>query len=374
MKKVIIFYASYGGGHLSAAKSIQEYINKNYQNYETSLIDCVKSISKPINSITTYAYKWMAKNSPKLWGSVYDNSQKGFLGKMSTCLNHFLASKLLKILQNIQPDLVISTHPFGSQMTSFLKEKGKINCKLACILTDFEPHDQWLVGKDFVDYFFVAHEQMKYALVDKQIDESKIFDTGIPISARFLEKYSKKDVCKTLNLNPDKKTILFFGGGEFGLGKDRTLQVLKSLLQNITEYQIVAISGKNKKMKQKFQEFLTPENEESLKVFEYTNHVPELMSISSFVVTKPGGLTSSESLASSLPMVIINPLPGQEEANASFLELSGAAIWLKSSDDIESIISNLMNSPHKLEEMQSFAIKFAKPNSTKNICDILLDK
>ena len=372
MKNIVIFYASYGGGHLSAAKSLQEYININYPEYKTYLIDCVKSISKPINSVTTSAYKWMGKNSPKLWANVYNNSNKGFLGKFSTSANHYLAKRLSKILLKIKPDLVISVHPFSSQMTSFLKEKGKINCKLATVLTDFEPHDQWLIGKDYTDYFFVAHKQMKYDLIDREIDESKVFDTGIPVSIRFSKKYDRFEVCKTLDLNSDKKTILFFGGGEFGLGKDRTLKVLKTLIDNINGYQIIAVSGRNEKMKKKFEEFVTNENKDSIKILEFTNHVPEIMSIASFVVTKPGGLTSSESLASALPMIIINPLPGHEEANASYLESSGSAIWLKDSDDIEDIISNIMNSPNKLEEMKSFAKSASKANSTGEICKILL--
>lgn len=372
MKNVVIFYASYGGGHLSAAKSIQEYINLNYPECKTYLIDCVKSISKPINSITTSIYKWMGKNSPKLWANVYNNSNKGFLGKFSTSANQYLAKRLLKILLEIKPELVISVHPFSSQMTSFLKEKGKINCKLATVLTDFEPHDQWLIGKEYTDYFFVAHTQMKYDLVDKDIEESKIFDTGIPVSIRFSKNYDKYEICKTLDLDPNKKTILFFGGGEFGLGKNRTLKVLKTLIQNINGYQIVAISGRNKKMKKNFEELVLPENKESIKIYEFTNHVPEIMNIASFVVTKPGGLTSSESLASCLPMIIINPLPGHEEANASYLESSGSAIWLKNMDDIEETISNIMNSPNKLEDMKNFAKKISKKNSTKEICKILL--
>ena len=127
-------------------------------------------------------------------------------------------------------------------------------------------------------------------------------------------------------------------------------------------------------MKKKFEEFITPENEKSLKVIEFTNKVPELMSISSFVITKPGGLTSSESLASSLPMIIINPLPGQEEANATYLENTGAAIWIKNDDNddnIEDIISNIVKSPTKLEEMKSFAKSAAKPDAAKDICQIL---
>ena len=192
---------------------------------------------------------------------------------------------------------------------------------------------------------------MKYDLIDAGIEESKIYDTGIPVSIRFYKKYDKYEICKKLNLNPNKKTILFFGGGEFGLGKERTLRVLQSLINNINGYQIVAISGRNEKMKKKFEELVSVENKDFVRIYEFTNHVPEIMSISSFVVTKPGGLTSSESLASMLPMIIINPLPGHEEANASYLESSGSAIWLKNTDNIEETISNIMNSPNKLENM-----------------------
>lgn len=102
MKKIVIFYASYGGGHLSAAKSIEDYINTNYPNTKTYLIDCVKSISKPVNSVTTSTYKWLTKNSPKLWGNVYNNSNKGILGKISTSTNHYLAKRLCKILLKIR--------------------------------------------------------------------------------------------------------------------------------------------------------------------------------------------------------------------------------------------------------------------------------
>ena len=113
---------------------------------------------------------------------------------------------------------------------------------------------------------------------------------------------------------------------------------------------------------------------EDLHVLKYSNDVPDLMHISSLVVTKPGGLTSSESLASHLPIIIINPIPGQEEENAEFLENSGAAIWIKKDDNIDEIISNILNDKEKLEEMKQKAIQIAKPNSTMDICQIILGK
>lgn len=144
MKKILIFYASYGGGHLNAAKSIKEYLDNN-NNYQTELIDCMKYVNKSIEKITTTAYKEMAKKIPWAWGKIYEDSQKGPLAHISTKSNIIFAIKLLKLLKSKQPDIIISTHPFGSQMCSYLKRKGKITAKIATIMTDFSPHDQWLV-------------------------------------------------------------------------------------------------------------------------------------------------------------------------------------------------------------------------------------
>ena len=113
--------------------------------------------------------------------------------------------------------------------------------------------------------------------------------------------------------------------------------------------------------------------EANVQIFEYTNKVPEFMSISSLVVTKPGGLTTSESLASGLPIVVINPIPGQEEENAEYLVNHNTAIWLKKDDNVEEIINNLLSDTSKLEEMSNNAKSISKPNSTNDICKILLN-
>ena len=375
MKKVLIFYASYGGGHLNAAKSIKECIDTNYPNYETELIDCMKYINKPIEKITTAAYREMAKKAPWAWGKIYSDSQKGPLAHISSRSNKIFAIKLLKLLREKQPDIIISTHPFGSQMCSYLKRKGKITAEIATIMTDFSPRDQWLVGSDFTDYFFVAHDKMKDYLISKNIPEEKIFATGIPISSRFLKQYNKEEILKEFDLQKDKKTILFFGGGEFGLGKTQTVEIFESLIRDFNYLQVIAISGKNPKMKESFNNIVQKYyKENSVKILEYTNQVPELMSISDLVVSKPGGLTTSESLASNLPMIIINPIPGQEEENAEFLESKGIAKWIKKDDNPKEILENIINNQEKLDSMKKNTSLLANKYSTHDICSILLKK
>ena len=107
--------------------------------------------------------------------------------------------------------------------------------------------------------------------------------------------------------------------------------------------QIIAISGKNEKMKLAFDKVVSKhKRKNSILVFEYTSQVPEFMSISDLVVTKPGGLTTTESLASHLPMVIINPIPGQEEKNAKFLVKNGIAVWIKKEDNVQEDIKRFI--------------------------------
>lgn len=373
MEKIIIFYGSYGGGHLSAARSIKETIEANYKNKEVLMIDCIEYINKILNKLTTKAYADMSKNAHWMWKQIYYGAETGPVSKISNLVNRVMAIKLNKLIQENKPGLIISTHPFSSQMCALLKKKGRINCKIATVLTDYAPHNQWLMHHEFVDYYFVAHNGMKNLLKETGIDENKIYTTGIPLSNKFLLHYDKEKTLKEFGLKPNKTTILFFAGGEFGFGKDRTFNILKTLIEKFENLQIVAIAGRNEKMKNRFENLVDEEDaSENVKVLPYTNKVPELMSISDIVISKPGGLTTTESLASGLPIIVINPIPGQEEENAEFIENQGVGIWLKKNEDIEQKLNEVLSSPEKIKEMKIKARLLAKRNSSKDICKICL--
>ena len=374
MRKILIFYGSYGGGHLSAARSIKEYIDKNYKDTETYLVDCVEYINKTLNKVTTKAYSGMAKNAHWAWKKVYYSAENGPVAKVNDETQKLMSIKLNKLLQSYDPDLIISTHPFSSHMCAILKKKKKIKAKIATIITDYAPHSQWLMYPLYIDYFFVAHDGMKQDLILRGIKESQVKVTGIPLSNRFLLNYNKEKILSDFDLQSNKKTILFFAGGEQGFGKEKVFNMLKSIIEAFPSLQIIAISGKNEKMKQQFDELVEKTNSNcNVKVLEFTDKIPELMSVSDLVITKPGGLTTTESLASGLPIIVINPIPGQEQENAEFLESEGVAIWIKKDSNIEEELYKILNSPEKLHSMKIKARLLAKKNSTKDICNTLLD-
>ena len=258
-------------------------------------------------------------------------------------------------------------------MCTYLKKHNKINMKLANILTDFKMHEQWLVRYDYVDLFFVSNQEMKEELISFGIPKEKIFGEGIPISNKISQKYDRKKVLEEFGLKENKKTILFFAGGGLGLARKNIFEFIKIFAENFENTQLIAISGKNPKIYNEFQEIVQKnKKEEKIKVIEYTNQVAELMSISDIVITKPGGVTISESLSAGLPIIAINPIPGQEEENAEFLERNKLVIFIKKDDDIKKVLEEIINNDEKLKILKENTKKFAKPDSSKNICKIIL--
>lgn len=220
MKKILIFYGSYGGGHLSAAKSIENHIKEHYQDCEIMLVDCIEYINKYLNKLFIEAYNEAAKKVPWAWKTAYYLSNDGLLTSMAvTTSNKIFSIKLNTLLQDFKPDLIISTHPFGTQMCGILKKKEKINCKLATILTDFHIHGQWLVFNEYCDYFFVSNNQMKKDMINYGVSEEKIHVSGIPVSNRFKEQFDREEICKELALDPNKENVLFFVGRRIWIGK-----------------------------------------------------------------------------------------------------------------------------------------------------------
>lgn len=374
---ILLFYASYGSGHLSAATAIEQYIKENYPDAKTLKIDCVEYINKSINKISTSAYKSIILKTPMLWGQVYKLLKNDTILDITQFSNRFMAKKIFTLFEDFEPDLVISCHPLGGQITSFLKSHKKTNCKLATVMTDFASHKQWLIGKDYTDYFFVSNIEMKTSLISEGIYPNKIYVSGIPISPNFYKNYDKENIYKSLNIEKNKKNIIFFGGGSLGLSSSSNIQaILTSLLQATDEsHQIIIISGKNQKLYNDFQKTINNTYHKSqIKLIDFTTELPELLPITSFVITKPGGLTITECISTNVPIILINPIPGQEKENAQYIADNKMGIWIKATKPTSEYFQEIFNDTKLIEEIKENQKKYSHINSTKNICDILISE
>ena len=374
---ILLFYASYGSGHLSAATAIEQYIRENYPDAKTLKIDCVEYINKSINKISTSAYKSIILKTPVLWGQVYKLLKNDTILDITQFSNRFMAKKIFTLFEDFEPDLVISCHPLGGQITSFLKSHKKTNCKLATVMTDFASHKQWLIGKDYTDYFFVSNIEMKTSLISEGIYPNKIYVSRIPISPNFYKNYDKENIYKSLNIEKNKKNIIFFGGGSLGLSSSSNIQaILTSLLQATDEsHQIIIISGKNQKLYNDFQKTINNTYHKSqIKLIDFTTELPELLPITSFVITKPGGLTITECISTNVPIILINPIPGQEKENAQYIADNKMGIWIKATKPTSEYFQEIFNDTKLIEEIKENQKKYSHINSTKNICDILINE
>lgn len=283
MKKVLIFYGSFGGGHLSAAKAIESEL-LNQGNVETKLIDSLRYVNRGFNKISTSFYSRISKGSPWFWGKLYFNSEKGPLSKVLYSSNSLMSSKLNKIISKFKPDTIICTHPFPAQTCVYLKEHGKLDAKISVVITDYEIHSQWYARHEFIDYIFVGSSKMKDDLILKGVETDKIHVTGIPTKREFNQKYNKQEIFDSLGFDSTIKTFLFFGGGELGLGKNLPLVTLDKALKTFTDSQFIVISGKNDKLYHNFKNIIKQnEAEDRTALIKYTTQVPEYMYISTAV-------------------------------------------------------------------------------------------
>lgn len=372
--KVLIFYASFGGGHLSASNSIADYLTENY-NVEVYLNDAQKYLNKLMNKISINFYNSVSTNAPNLYGFLYDRANENVLMNLIYSANSVMSNKLHRLIKTIDPDIIISTHPFASQICGYLVKKDKLNIIMSTIITDYEIHQQWFTDHQYVDYIFVGSDKMKTNLIKQGVEKDEIIVSGIPFKPTFLKEYDRDKVYEIFNLDKSKETIIFFGGGKYGYGGKIMFQTFKGVLDTFYDHNIVTISGKNEKNKEKFKNILNEKgNPQNVKLLEFTDKIPELMSIAKFIVSKTGGLTTTEALVTGTPMVIINPLPGQEIANTEFILEIDAGVYIKEKSDINPILNKLKNNPDKLKNMSQNAKLHSKPNATKIICESLINR
>lgn len=370
--KILILHARVGNGHYKAAEVIRDKIEQLYPNATVYFEDGLEESSKVANFIAIKGYTNILKYVPEMFGNMYsktDTTDRNALEVGYKLINKYLTIKIKKMLRQIQPDVIFSTHFFVTRMCAYLKKKGKTNAKLATLITDYAPHNMWVTDYSNIDKILVATEEVKNSCIKKYgVPEAKLQVTGIPVSDKFTQKMDREKILEEFDLNDNLPIFLFFPGG--GLGVGNGAEILKDLLKCSENFQLVVVAGKNEKLKEEFEE-IVKEDARNIRVLGFTNKVAELMYVSEAVISKPGGLTSTECLVSCKPMLIINVVPGQEEQNASYLCNNGAAIRV-AEEELSEALETLLKRPVRLEQMKDMCAILRQPNASEEIVDSLI--
>jgi processive 1,2-diacylglycerol beta-glucosyltransferase len=362
---VLFLSVSTGGGHFKAAEALKDKIEEMYPDSKTLIVDTIKYVNPIIDKLIVGGYLSTVKKTPQIYGKLYTFTETGDnINDFSRTVNKLMSFKIRRLINEFNPSVIICTHPLPLQMLSILKKSGKVQIPTIAILTDYASHPLWL--HKHIDAYVVAHSSMKYEMMSHGIPEDIIYPIGIPVSYDFLQIKDRKAILNEMQLE-DKMTVLIMGGS---LGFGEVCDTFKSLLTSKRNLQIIAITGQNPKLKRQLEKLVAC-TKKHVKIFSYTDKVADLMEVSDFIITKPGGMTITEALVKSLPIFVTSPLPGVEERNSHFLMNNGAAVRLLDTDNIESILNQILDNPLRLNHMKAMASYLAKPNSTEDIIALI---
>ncbi|NJD01014.1 MAG: UDP-N-acetylglucosamine--LPS N-acetylglucosamine transferase [Ruminiclostridium sp.] len=363
--KVLFLSASTGGGHAKAAEAVMEVLKIRHTGFNGQVVDTLKHISPIIDRLVVGTYLKTVKNTPRIYGKFYKLSETGEnISDITKTFNKLMAVKLVAFINEYAPSVIVCTHTFPLQMLSSLKQKGLISIPVIGVVTDFVNHLFWKL--DGVDAFIVAHEYIKNDMIKAGMQGERIHTLGIPISRTFLEKKDRFQLTQEFGLK-NKPTILIMGGS-LGFGEFR--DVFKSLLKCRRDIQVIAVAGQNIKLEKELK-VIACGSSKDIKILGYTNRISDLMDVSDFIITKPGGVTISEALVKKLPILIMSPIPGQEERNARFLTNTGVAAHIFRNEDLESLFCQVLDNPLRLRHMREMAEYLAKPNASEAIADLI---
>jgi processive 1,2-diacylglycerol beta-glucosyltransferase len=369
--RVLILSASAGAGHVRAAQALERALVAAGRVHEVRHVDVLQYTSKLFRRVYSQAYLDLVNRAPEVLGWMYDYfDEPGKHARLRLALDKLNATRFVRLLEQERPDWAVSTHFLPAEIIAWLRSKGRLATRQAIVVTDFDVQGMWLTRH--VDRYFVALDETRVHLEHLGVPSAAITVSGIPIDPVFAEPKDARAMRAKHGLAPDLTTILVSAGG-FGVGPVESL--VHTLLELQHPVQLVVICGRSEELRQRVDELAAarpPHLTPVLHVVGYTTEMDEYMAAADLLVGKPGGLTSSEALARGLALVIVHPIPGQEERNADHLLEAGVAIRCNNIPALAWKIDRLLDDPARLAAMRANALRLARPNAARDIAAALL--
>lgn len=367
-RRILYLYLTKHSGHYAAAVAIEQAVRRLDGHVESMLLDSFSHANPVLSKVTLTAYMAALKAAPEIWEWMYDNPEfKEHTTKIRELLNRGNSQKLQSILRDFQPDAVVCTQAFAcGVLSSWKQQTGNARPMLVGVLTDFVAHRYWAHEK--VDLYIAPNEDTKQTLVSQGVAAERVKADGIPIEDRFLSAVDKDAVYKALGLKPGLPLILVMGGS-LGLGP------MKSVIREVDKlpqpFYIVAVTGKNEELKERLEREGAKWHHPT-KVLGFVENVYELMDVAEVVVTKPGGVTTAECLTKRLPMIIIDPIPGQEAKNTEYLLGHNVAVEAETTSDVMLFVDEFLRNPEKLRHMREAARALGRPQAANCAAEAIL--
>ena len=341
--RILFLSVTAGQGHNQTAKGIMQRMTD--RGHECKLLDTFDYIEPIFGEVVDKGYRMSVAHIPKVYGKAFETMEKAEQnGNFTVKMNQ------------------VSSHSCAALISSSVYELGVSNAPRIGIVTDYMLHPYWK-GTN-LDALVTPSEQLTYSFVCGGMPERIIRPIGIPINPKFNKVIDKAEARAMVGI-PDMPTVLIMGGS---MGHGDVLTTIGRLDKLPLDFQMVVVCGSNEKLKNKLDALLTVKR---LTVLGFSTIVDQLMSASDMIVTKPGGLTVSEAIAKCLPMVLIDPIPGQEDRNMDFLTNHGMAMRTNKHLPVDVAVWQLLSSEKRLHLMRSAQEAFGKPNATDDLQELI---
>lgn len=372
MKKIVVVYATAGIGHKKAAVAVKKALDEIApKDTEVALIDSLDYTNAFFKWTYLQLYLFAINKVSTIWGFMYALTDNFFVNLIVARLrriSNWLNSKRLRdYLITHQPDAIISTHFFASEVIGDMKTSGKLRSRLITVITDYRLHSWWLA--DGTDTYIVSNDVAKNDLIKWRVDPEIVKVIGIPVEPSFAKKLDANEIRNRLGVKKDMLTILVIGGG-FGVGPIEG--IVKTIDSIGKAAQVIVVCGHNKQLVKTMMD-LKVSDKLSMNVLGFVDNVYEYMEVSDLLISKAGGITVSESLAKNLPMIIISPIPGQESRNSEFLTSHGAARQVNGLDELKVALSDMLKKPEEIEKMRYAIGKIRAPMACYDIAKAALE-
>jgi processive 1,2-diacylglycerol beta-glucosyltransferase len=361
-KKILVLSASVGAGHLRAAQAVELALRELAPEAEVQNLDVLELTNAAFRKLYGKAYLDLVNQAPHVLGYLYDlldrvPSKQRKSDRLRLLVEKMNLGRFLRLLRQGGWDVVVNTHFLPAEMLASLRARGEVQTPHFTVTTDFETHRMWV--NQPCDHYFTATDEGAAYLVHWGVPAADITVTGIPIHPVFRHPADRKACLAKHGLVGDRPIVLQLAGG-FGVGPVE--QILDEVLSIEQPLEIVIVAGRNEELKARLDaKAFAPRH--LVHVVGFTQAMDEFMAAADLVVTKPGGLTSSEALARGAAMVIVNPIPGQESRNSDYLLENGAAIKINHLGTVAFKIGQLLAEPSRLQRLKDSARSLGRPDA-----------
>lgn len=363
-KRILILSASIGTGHVRAAEAVKAALNAVFPEAIVAHEDFLQHTNAAFRNLYSNLYLKLAKESPELLGWFYDvNNHPWKNQQQRLSLERLNTAPLRDLLRRYAPDVVVSTHFLPAEIISWLTCRGKTSVPNVVVTTDIEINAMWLCHH--YAHYFVAIEETRQHLCRLGFDPERITASGIPIDPVFSVPKRKHEMRKKYGLSEDAPVVVFTSGGH---GAGRVLEIIDEILEVSQPMQLVCMCAKNQELFNTLNEKLQNlQTRHHVVPVPYTDCIDEWFCAADIIVGKSGGLTTAEALARGCALVIVDPIPGQEERNADHLLEEGVALRCNNLSILPFKLEQLLKDPARLRRMHENALRNAKPEAAETV-------